>query len=72
MDRRLHCIMTGEGMDTGDKATPKAISMAFKYMAFQMFCIPVPDDADAEKEDHEVKAPYNHNQTTIVPNPNAG
>lgn len=51
-----HCIMTGEGMDTGDKATPKAISMAFKYMAFQMFCIPVPDDsADAEKQDHEVK-----------------
>lgn len=66
-----HCIMTGEGMDTGDKATPKAISMAFKYMAFQMFCIPIPDEgSDAEKQDHEVKgnAPP---QTPITPNPNA-
>ena len=66
------CIMTGEGMDTGDKATPKAISGAFKYMAFQMFCIPVPDDADSEKEDHEVKAPLQSQPPkTIVPNQNA-
>ncbi|MBP6513169.1 MAG: ERF family protein [Bacteroidia bacterium] len=68
------CIMTGEGMDTGDKATPKAISGAFKYMAFQMFCIPVPDDADSEKEDHEVKgnAPQQSQPSkAIVPNQNA-
>jgi hypothetical protein len=42
--------MWGEAMDSGDKATSKAASMAYKYMAFQVFCIPVAgqDDADAE------------------------
>lgn len=50
----IECIMTGEGMDSGDKATPKAISMAFKYMAFQLFCIPVDDNVDAEVDNHEV------------------
>lgn len=67
-----HCIMTGEGMDTGDKATPKAISMAFKYMAFQMFCIPIPDEgADAEKQDHEVKGNAPQQSQQMTPNPNA-
>ena len=67
----IHCIMTGEGMDSGDKATPKAISVAFKYMAFQMFCIPVPDDSvDVEKDSHEVKAKQT-TQAPITPNPNA-
>jgi ERF superfamily len=40
----------GEAADTADKATSKAMSMAYKYMAFDTFCIPVKglDDADAE------------------------
>jgi len=50
----VETIMTGEGMDSGDKATPKATSMAFKYMAFQMFCIPVDESIDAEHDNHEV------------------
>jgi hypothetical protein len=43
-------IMTGEACDSGDKATSKAASMAYKYMAFQTFCIPVEglDDADRD------------------------
>ncbi len=49
-------IMTGEGMDSGDKATPKSISMAFKYMAFQLFCIPVEEGVDSENDSHEVKS----------------
>lgn len=38
-----------EAQDKGDKATSKALSMAFKYWAFQQFCIPVEgsDDGDA-------------------------
>jgi len=68
----IHCIMTGEGMDSGDKATPKAISVAFKYMAFQMFCIPVPDDSvDVEKDSHEVKGNAPQQSQSITPNPNA-
>lgn len=41
----------GEAMDSGDKATNKAMSAAFKYAAFQTFCIPTEgtgdEDADA-------------------------
>jgi hypothetical protein len=52
----IETIMTGEGMDSGDKATPKAVSMAFKYMAFQLFCIPIDENVNAEADNHEVKA----------------
>jgi len=48
----------GEGMDTGDKATNKAIAIAYKYMAFQVFCIPlegVQDDPDADSHKVEGK-----------------
>ena len=45
----------GEGMDTGDKATNKAMSIAFKYACFQVFCIPTEEMADPDAECHEVK-----------------
>jgi len=44
----------GEAMDSGDKATPKALSMAYKYMAFQVFCIPTGEKIDTENESPEV------------------
>jgi hypothetical protein len=42
-------VMYGEGMDTADKATNKAMSAAYKYCCMQTFCIPTEgvDDADA-------------------------
>lgn len=40
--------MWGEAMDTADKGTNKAVSAAYKYMAFQTFCIPVAGDDDAD------------------------
>lgn len=40
------CTTVGEAMDSGDKATNKALSAAYKYMAFQTFAIPISDDAD--------------------------
>lgn len=43
----------GEAMDSGDKATNKALSIAYKYMAFQTFAIPISDDPDSET--HSVK-----------------
>lgn len=45
----------GEGMDTGDKATNKAMSIAFKYACFQVFCIPTEEmcDPDAERPELE-------------------
>ena len=37
-------------MDSGDKATNKAMSVAFKYACFQVFCIPTEDMTDPDAE----------------------
>lgn len=51
----VSCTVIGEGMDTGDKASNKALSVAFKYAAFQLFCIPTEEMIDPDAECHEVK-----------------
>lgn len=51
----------GEGMDTGDKAVPKAYSTAFKAMAFQVFCIPTGEKVDTEEDSPEVHPPAKPN-----------
>jgi hypothetical protein len=38
----------GEAIDAGDKATNKALTAAYKYAAFQVFCIPVAGHADPD------------------------
>lgn len=45
----------GEAMDTSDKSTNKAMSAAYKYMAFQTFCIPTEGDNDADASTHQVE-----------------
>lgn len=52
-DGSMHVVRTyGEAMDSADKATNKSLSAAYKYMAFQTFCIPTAgDDADAVTHD---------------------
>jgi len=48
-DGSKHTIKTfGEAMDSGDKATNKAMSAAYKYAAFQAFAIPTEGDNDSE------------------------
>lgn len=47
-------MMVGEGMDSGDKSIPKAISGATKYMFFNTFLIPTDEPKDAEHDSHEV------------------
>ena len=56
-DGSKHTVRTfGEAMDSGDKATNKAMSIAYKYAAFLAFCIPVEGmAADADETVHEVK-----------------
>jgi len=47
----VEAVTVGEGMDSGDKATNKAMAVAFKYACFQTFCIPTEelmDDPDGE------------------------
>ena len=48
----------GEAMDSGDKATNKAMSIAYKYAAFQVFNIPTEEMQDPDAEVHEVAAQY--------------
>jgi len=67
-DGSLHTVRTfGEAMDSGDKATNKAMSIAYKYAAFLAFCIPVEGmAADADETVHDVAparvvAPHGYN-----------
>lgn len=54
-DGSKHTARTfGEAMDSGDKATNKAMSAAYKYMAFQTFAIPTEGDNDADNHTHEI------------------
>lgn len=56
-DASKHTVRTvGEAMDSGDKATNKAMSAAYKYMAMEVFCIPTEGDNDADSTTHEVAA----------------
>lgn len=48
-------VIYGEAMDSGDKATNKALSAAFKYACMQTFSIPTEGDHDADAVTHEVK-----------------
>lgn len=50
----IEAVVIGEGMDSGDKATNKAMSIAFKYACFQVFCIPTEEMKDPDAECHEV------------------
>ncbi|ELI8238977.1 ERF family protein [Yersinia enterocolitica] len=54
-DGSIHTVVTfGEAMDSGDKATNKAMSIAYKYAAFQAFCIPTEETAaDPDAEIHQ-------------------
>lgn len=56
-DGSRHTVKTyGEAMDSADKATNKAMSAAYKYAAFQTFCIPTEGDNDADAVTHQVAA----------------
>ena len=56
-DGSKHTVITvGEAMDSGDKSSNKAMSAAYKYAAFQNFCIPTEADNDADATTHEVAA----------------
>lgn len=54
-DGSIHTsVASGEAMDSGDKATNKAMSAAYKYACMQVFCIPTEGNPDADQETHEV------------------
>jgi ERF superfamily len=62
-DGSKHTVKTfGEAMDSGDKATNKAMSAAFKYAAFQAFCIPTEGENDADATTYDNVAPKEQHQ----------
>jgi hypothetical protein len=43
-------VVVGEGMDSGDKASNKAMSVAHKYALLQVLCIPTEEAKDPEAD----------------------
>lgn len=46
----LSAEVIGEAMDSGDKASNKALSVGLKYAMLQLFCIPTEDEKDPDAE----------------------
>ena len=63
----IEAVVAGEGMDSGDKATTKAMSIAFKYACFQVFCIPTEEMIDPDSEGHEVAPKKDGNKPNEEP-----
>lgn len=55
-----------EGLDSGDKATNKALSAALKYALIQTFSIPTEDMAEADFESPEIGATKNTTTETTA------
>ena len=57
----IESIIVGEAMDSGDKSVSKALSIAHKYLYFQLFSIPVQEtksidpDHTALRKDEQIK-----------------
>lgn len=59
--------VVGEGMDSGDKASNKAMSVAMKYAAFQLFCIPTEELVDPDAETPPQSVPKGHTPPPAYP-----
>jgi hypothetical protein len=46
----VSAVVIGEGMDSADKSSNKAMSVGMKYALFQLFCIPTEEMADPDAE----------------------
>lgn len=64
----VESIIIGEGMDSGDKATNKAMAIAMKYALFQVFCIPTDEMKDPDSETPEQSTKKNNAKTVLKPN----
>lgn len=52
----ISAVVIGEAMDTADKASNKALSIAFKYVCLQVFCIPTEDEKDPDAVTHQTQS----------------
>lgn len=56
----------GEAIDRSDKSVNKAMTAAFKYMIFELFCIPTDDISDADKETIEAGIRQDINRDKLI------
>ena len=64
--------VVGEGMDSADKSSNKAMAVAFKYACFQVFCIPTEEIAEADPDGYmpEESRPTSEQLKTYIDNCN--
>lgn len=53
----VSATVIGEGMDSADKSSNKAMSVAMKYAMFQLFCIPTEEMLDPDSSSPEPSVP---------------
>lgn len=60
----ISAVAVGEGMDSADKASNKAMAVAMKYAMFQVFCIPTEEfiDPDSETPPESIKKGQNKDE----------
>lgn len=56
----ISATVIGEGMDSADKSSNKAMSVAMKYAMFQLFCIPTEEMLDPDASSPESSVPAAH------------
>ena len=63
----VSAVVIGEGMDSGDKASNKALAIAMKYAFFQVFCIPTEEMKDPDADAPEPSAPKTKQYPPAIP-----
>lgn len=63
----VQTTVVGEGMDSGDKASNKAMAVAHKYALLQAFCIPTADAKDPENDSPEPAKGNESTRSTQIP-----
>lgn len=68
----IECVTYGEASDMTDKGTNKAMSAAYKYLCFQLFCIPIDVQDPDETTPPETAAPKAQGKATGKQTPEGG
>lgn len=63
----IEATVIGEGMDSGDKASNKAMSVAHKYACLQVFMIPTNEPKDPENDSHELLGKTTDEKQSVSP-----
>lgn len=66
----VECVTLGEAMDSGDKASNKAMSTALKYALIESFVVPV-DEPDRDTEEHSPEYAPAKGKTKAAPSGDA-